>query len=237
MIRIAVYDNSVENRKNLKQAIIKYTAQRNFDLDVYWFYDDISERKIKEYAPTINIAFISADLDLDENISQIIYKCNEDCRIIYYSAEKTDLEPMLKVRTRGFYITNSGESVIMQFLDEVTEELKQSDRHFYYETRRNITLYSFNSIFYFQSDKKYVVLHLKNCDNERVYSKLSDIETRLNSDFLRIHKSYILNSHYISRIDKSNKTVILKNGEVLPISDVNYKAVINYFSERDGEYE
>ncbi|MBR1763039.1 MAG: LytTR family transcriptional regulator [Eubacterium sp.] len=237
MIKAAVFDNNIANRNSLKQIIIKYTAQRNINIDVFWFFDDFGEEKIKEYAPSFNIAFISTEADDKYRISRTIYEINEDCRIVYYSSSATDLEPMLSVRTRAFHLSARGETALIRILDDIINELKISRNNFYYETRREIFVIPYSNILYFQSDLKYINIHIKNKETERIYTKLSLIESSLNTCFLRIHKSYILNSKYVSRIDKSNKTVILKNGEVLPISDVNYKAVINYFAEREREYE
>lgn len=235
MIKAAVFDNNVENRNSLKQTIIKYTAQRNIDIDVFWFFEDFGAEKIKKYAPSFNIAFISTDVDDKYRISRTIYEINEDCRIVYYSVFETDLEPMLRVRTRAFHLSSRGETVLMQILDDIINEIKTSRNIFYYETRREILVIPYSNILYFQSDLKYIIIHTKNNNSERIYTKLSSIEPLLNNRFLRIHKSYILNSTYVSRIDKSSKTVILKNGEALPVSDANYKAVTNYFSERDKE--
>lgn len=237
MIQTAVFDNNVENRSSLKRTIVKYTTQRNIDFDVFWFYEDFRTEKIKKFASFLNIAFISTELDEEYQISRAIYETNEDCRIVYYSSKAIDLEPMLSVRTRAFHLSARGETALIQILDEIIYELKKNKNNFYYETRREIFVIPHRSILYFQSDLKYVIIHLKNKNPERIYTKLSDIERSLDNNFLRIHKSFILNTDYVSRIDKSNKTIHLKNGEELPISDVHYKAVIAYFSERDRENE
>lgn len=233
MIQAAVFDNSIENRSILKQTIIRYTVNRNIDFDVLWFFEDFSTEKIKKFTSMLNIALISADLDTECQISRAVYESNEDCRIIYYSSSVKDLEPMLCVRTRGFHLTGKGEAALTQIFDDIIEELKDSTNNFYYSSRREIFVIPMRSIIYFQSDLKYVIINIKGKNPERIYSKLTDIEPLLNSSFLRIHKSYIVNINYVSKVDKSNKTIILKNGETLPISDINYKTVINYFSERE----
>ena len=50
---------------------------------------------------------------------------------------------------------------------------------------------------------------------------LKELETRLPEQFIRIHRSYILNIYYIQKIKKdlaSNFVVLLKNGVELPVS-------------------
>lgn len=236
MIRIAVFDNKETNREAIKQIIAKYTAQQNIDFDVLWFFEDINKDKIEKYISSVNISLISLDLEHNGDISQIVYDNNEDCRILYYSSFVRDLEPLLCVRPRGFHLMSRGEAAFVESLDDIVTEVRKSKNNFYHETRKDIFVIPLKSIIYFQSDLKYVIIKIKNKESERIYSKLSAIEPYLNKNFLRIHKSYILNTDFVDQIDKSNKTIILNNGEILPISDVNYKTVINYFLEREKEY-
>lgn len=49
-----------------------------------------------------------------------------------------------------------------------------------------------------------------------VYEKLDHYEKDLNTEFVRVHKSYLVNMDYIKRIDR--KAVVLQNGLTLPVS-------------------
>lgn len=61
---------------------------------------------------------------------------------------------------------------------------------------------------------------------------LKELQTRLPSNFIRIHRSYIINLHYVTRVSKdysSNFIVYLKNGTELPVSQsyaVNLKEAL-----------
>lgn len=235
MIRIAVFDSSSANRENIKTCISKYTIQNNSDFDVYWFYSEAEPGKVEKYAPLIHIALISLDYANGPEIGKLLYQLNEDCRIVYYSDEMRQLDQLLCVRPRGFYRMDSSEHYLTESLGDIIDELKKSNNYFYYETRRELFILPLRSILYFQSDLKYVNIHLRSGSVERVYTKLSEIEGRLKSDFLRIHKSYIVNTMYIRTIEKSEKLVILQNGESLPVSDANYKQVMSFFAERNTQ--
>ena len=45
---------------------------------------------------------------------------------------------------------------------------------------------------------------------------------KLNKDFLRVHKSFLVNMQYIRRIEM--KEVTLQDGTVLPVSKTRYSA-------------
>ncbi len=82
------------------------------------------------------------------------------------------------------------------------------------------------SIQYIEADGDYVKIHTK----ESAYLKektMKYFETHLSpSEFIRIHRSYIVNLNEIARIeqfDKENHVVILKKGDTLKTSTGGYK--------------
>ncbi len=82
-----------------------------------------------------------------------------------------------------------------------------------------------NDIIYIESDKHYVIYHISGRGNAvRMRDNISDIETDYSAyDFIRIHKRYIVNLHFVSNIDSSNNEIILGSVHTkLPLSR-NYK--------------
>lgn len=236
MINLAVFDSNPSNCKKIKKDVLNYSVQDNIDLDLLWFFDKTDSSKIKKYASTINIALISLDLQDGKSIGRQIYKINEDCRIIYYSSDNCELEQLLCVRPCGFYNASKCDEDLIAYIKSSISDLKSSKNHFYYETRKDIFVFAMKTIMYFQSDLKYVMIHTDK-QIEQIYGKLSSIEPNLSSDYLRIHKSYIVNIRYVKRLDKSQKAIVLLNDEMLPISDVNYKTVVTKLLEREKENE
>lgn len=232
MIRIGIFDDNLENIKIIKDEIAKYTIKSNINIEVITVFKNISNKKIKAYVPDINISFVSLDLENGKEISEQIYDANEDCRILFYSVKKNELDHLLKVRPQGFNLLSDIGTDFLDYMDEIICDIKSSKKVFYYESRASILAISQRNILYLQSDLKYVIINLVNGKFQKIYCKLSQIENKLDNDFLRIHKSYIVNTNYLECIDKSNKTVLLTNGEQLPISEAKYKETLNYFSGR-----
>lgn len=230
MIRIAVFDSDPDRRAAIKRSVSAFTIQNSVDLDVFWF---TQSAKVDKYASLIHIALISLDDAEGSATGRRLYGLNEDCRIVYYSASKRELIPLLSVRPRGFCSPEVGGD-LMKYIGDIVGELKKSSGFFYHETRRELYLLPYRSILYFQSDLKYVNIYLRGGGTEKLYAKLSEIEKRLGAGFLRLHKSYIVNTSYVQTVDKSDKAAVLCDGETIPVSDANYKQVLNYFSERNN---
>ena len=78
-----------------------------------------------------------------------------------------------------------------------------------------------NQIYYLESNAHQVVIHTLSGEIS-VYEKLDVYEKKLSKDFVRIHKSFLVNMQYIRRIEM--KEVTLQDDTVLPVSRTRYSA-------------
>jgi len=85
---------------------------------------------------------------------------------------------------------------------------------------RGMFMYRLDDIIYFEADSNYVTVNFSNKSTELVTRTLHSIEDVLkDTQFYRIHNSYIINMKFIKAILKGRNIVIqLENGIELPIS-------------------
>ena len=82
-------------------------------------------------------------------------------------------------------------------------------------------------ICYFQADNNSTDIHLNNGEMITAFKTLKHFEGILSYPFVRIHNSYIVNQHYISRIHTGNAVCYIKNTVTkLPFSK-SYKSNID----------
>ena len=81
---------------------------------------------------------------------------------------------------------------------------------------------AFDEILYIKGERNYVTIHAASV-NFTLRFKLSDMEGLLQRNFIRIHKSYIINGSKIDLIDQNS--VQLDNKTILPIS-ATYRACL-----------
>ena len=91
-----------------------------------------------------------------------------------------------------------------QFNKFQNESFTQEDVHDYYpvKERNKISLIPFNEIVDFSAGNNYVFLTDSNGKDYLVESNLSELETKLPKDFIRVHKSTIANRKRIGEIKK-----------------------------------
>ncbi|MCX6268308.1 MAG: LytTR family transcriptional regulator DNA-binding domain-containing protein [Bacteroidetes bacterium] len=94
------------------------------------------------------------------------------------------------------------------------------------KSRHKVSVVPIDEIIYLEAEGDYVMLHTK--DSRHLKEKtMKYFETHLDpAQFIRIHRSYIVNARFIDRIeyyDKENYAVITKNGAKLRASTSGYK--------------
>ncbi len=234
---IAVFDRNPENRARLGEWFLRYSMQRSTDLERIWFYEDALD-KIERYAMGFHIAFISLD-DLEgAAIGHKLYDCNPDCIICYYADTRRDIGPLLHSRPYEFFLWSEGETGFTDRLDDMLCQVVNSKNVFCYETKKMLYCYPVKNLLYFQSDLKFVHIKTVLGNDTDVCAKLTDLEEildqqRLLDQFIRVHKSFLVNKQFIQRASKNNHTLNLTTGDQVPVSDAYYKAVIKTLSRRE----
>lgn len=86
-------------------------------------------------------------------------------------------------------------------------------------------------VIYLKADNNSTDFKLKNGKTITAFKTLKHFEKNLPFYFLRIHKSHIVNIHYVSRVHFSKSKCYLDYNEELPFS-VSYRANIDYITQK-----
>lgn len=192
--------DSVEVYSNIEKMFSKLEEGENYDIvfmDIDWKNDSENginfASRINEINPDIQIVFVTAFNDVySENI--FFEKLNL-CGYL-----KKPIKPQyLKILLEKARMTiKKRESNILSIKNNGQIENIKADCILYLESRgHKVTI-------------------TKNDGISFTYEKLDDIQKRLGSNFLRIHKSYLVNMAYISQFE--GKNVVLNKEKKLPIS-------------------
>lgn len=82
-----------------------------------------------------------------------------------------------------------------------------------------------NDLLYVKAEDHYIRLFIADNKNHFVRGRLSDLETELPPNFIRIHRSYIINRNYVKSF--SGDQIQLINGERIPIGRTFRKKIDN----------
>ncbi len=170
-------------------------------MDIEW--DQSTENGI-QFAAQYNLLspqtqFIFVTAYNDKFSQKIFWETINLCGYLVKPVQKENLEKLLdKVRDKIF----SSEALMVQH-GGTTEKIPSSQ------------------IRYLESKAHQIVIHTLSGE-VTIYEKLDVYEKRLHKDFVRIHKSFLVNMRYIRRIEM--KEVTMQDGTVLPVSKARYSA-------------
>lgn len=118
-------------------------------------------------------------------------------------------------------------------INRYIEYSNENNEYFDYKIRTQINRVKLDDILYFESSGRQISI-IGTHDPITFYNKLDDIDNELKvTYFIRAHKSYLVNVHYIKSLTRAGIT--LEDGTVLPVSRNHYNYVkekfIDYLSE------
>lgn len=110
--------------------------------------------------------------------------------------------------------------------EKVQEPLPTENEFIFFKADKKIHKFYFREILFFEGSGNYVKIHTENAPPLLVLEKLSDLEEKLPpSQFMRVHKSFIMNKLHIKKMEGNQ---IFVGNQSVPISATYKQAIIAY---------
>ena len=153
-----------------------------------------------------------------------IRKTDRDLCVIFITNMIDYAIECYKVRAFGFLRKPLGyEEFRMEMRDAVSFTSKEKDASVTFKSGADLLKIRVRDIHYVETDGHKILLHTT-AGPVSIAMSMSEAEKLLPSDFLRCHVSYLVNYARIRQLDYSS--LILEDGEVLPISKHRRKAFV-----------
>lgn len=86
---------------------------------------------------------------------------------------------------------------------------------------------NYQDILYIETFNNNIMLHIKNRENITIYSSLKEYSENLPPNFLRCHKSYMVNMNHIHSYEPHK--FVLSSGDNIPIPPKKYKSIVSSY--------
>lgn len=113
----------------------------------------------------------------------------------------------------------------------VEKKYGTSNRTFVVENRGERSIIGYRRINYFESREKKIFLCTES-EEFGFYDTLDELEKTLGEDFIRIHRSFLVNKQKIARVFISQGRVLLTDGSEVPLSR-SYKPMLKEYLKED----
>lgn len=228
MIRVAICEDERETQLLIENYIDDILKNINVEYNIQKY--NSGEELLEENLKDIDILLL--DIQMGQingmDVARKIREVDNKMEIIFITSLIDYIQEGYEVRAYRYLLKPIELEELKKHMLTCIKEIEKNKNHCILIKNKSNTykIYS-NEIKYIEVQKKDMTIHTINKNFEAKYS-LEKIEKDLNSDeFVRCHKSFIINLSYIENI-KLN-TAILESGEEVPVSRYRYKEVKERF--------
>lgn len=236
-MRVAVCDDDEWELAHFSELLTEYQSSRGVDLKCHFFHNSIdflSEVKGGEY----DLVLLDAVMPGVSGIkaAQELREKDKNVKIIMVSLSPEYAVDSYLVDAYHYLLKPVEGDVLFPVLDKVGKELAVQDKQgFVLKNREGVARLSFAEIEFVEVINKKVFFHLADGVIREVTAALADIEGELllRREFMKIHRSYIVNLSCIQAMDTDCAT--MKSGQSIPISRRRHgqlqNAYMNYINQ------
>ena len=230
MVRIAICDDNREDSAMIQREIERIYRplfamnQSEYEIILYETGNDL----VRDIDAVLDYHMLFLDIDMPGinglTIAETIENKSHTVNLLFVTNRNDLVFEAIHFRPFRFLRKECLHEEIEEALLAVIEKMKEETIVCEFETGSENIKISVSDIVYLESSGHYVRVHTQDGESCVVRSKISELETKLNSmGFVRIHVGYLVNIRNIFSI--SSKGAVLDNKIVLPISRKNIERV------------
>lgn len=235
MLRIAICDDTAAYGDWLEEFVNKWALERRFNTQVRKFVS--GEELLADIEATGYYDVVFMDIDLKGGMNGIhtaerIKEIYKHICLIFISQYDNYYKEVFPIHPFQYLEKAGQRGRLAESLDQAVGVYRYTREIYTFQFRginHSILLYE---VLYFASQGRVIRVFMENGSDYVFYEKLDVLERRLkksNSQFVRIHKSYLINGRQLERYCAKN--VKLRNGEILPVSLNRRSNLLQYHME------
>lgn len=235
MLQIAICDDEQFYREKMKKLVERYLEKRELHYTLHLFLSGEEFLKQCENSVKYDIVFLDINMEQIDGIQTAnrIRSFHSDTYIVFVTAFIDYALEGYKVNAVRYLMKDTLELAMEECMTAILQKMQIAQVAFtFLEGEKK--LYTDN-ILYVESRGHKSIFHYieERAVTYQVYDKLDSVESKLKGcNFLRIHKSYLVNMKHIRKV--SNYTAILDTGEELPIPRLRFQTVKKAFVDYKG---
>lgn len=225
-MRIAVCDDNVVMLNFLCDEINKEFRKNGVDFALDRFENGADFLSVYETAP-FDIVFLDIDMPTINGF-EIAERINKDNSsfIVFVTSHDELVYSSFKFQPFRFIRKNHIAAELPETVKALAEKINErtAARHFEVRTSSGNVFLDLNDVEYIEIYGHWLKITIKDADAIECYGSLSDFEKRLAPhNFVRTHKSYLVNCKYIYSIEQ--RQVVLDDKTAIPLSKYKIESV------------
>ncbi len=221
MYHAAICEDEIDIASYIEKTLASEFNKHNIQIEFDIFHDGNKLLDMINEHYHFDIVFMDIEMPEIDGISicKKIRQTNADSLVVFISNKDELVFSTFEVQPFRFVRKSHYDSILPDLVDALGTELaRKNPSNIQIIEPRSKDIFSFdvNKIIYVEAQGKNCIIHSEN-DVTELKISLSEIEDLLKDyEFIKPHRSYLVNYKYISSITKSN--LELSNNEFVPIS-------------------
>lgn len=233
LIKIAICDDCPEELEMLSCLLERYRHQKQPTLQVQTFQNGFSLLSAIDNGESFDAVILDILMPGENgmNIAREIRKDDNEIKIIFLTSSPEYAVESYEIKADNYLLKPLSEEKLFSVMDNCLEHIGQTKTSGFliHSGTNRYTRILYSNLMYGEAMRKSVNLHL--ADHTIISSVMTFTELTglldTNPDFLKPHRSYIVNMNYIENITKTE--IILMNGDRIPIPKNHFSEVSKIF--------
>lgn len=214
-MNILICDDEKTFADELKKSVAAYFDEKRTDVQIDAFDDPVAATA---GGKAYQIAFLDIQMGMPDGmaVAKLLKKRNSRTVIFFITAYENYQDEAMDLRAFRFFCKPVSPDRLRSGLDRALEYIDETYVDFYIFSNNECRKLLIDDIIYIERSNRLVTLNSAH-GNFTVKESFDEWENRLaNSFFYKIHKSYIINLHYVTGYNYTS--VCLQDNLVLPIA-------------------
>lgn len=231
MLNFVICDDNLVITQKLEKILTSIFKTNNYDAKILLSTTNPNEILSMPDISKINVLIL--DIQLKSNLTGLdvakeFRKKNKNAYLIFSTGHLEYLISAYKYKTFDYLVKPISFERLKETIDRIFDDLYGMPKKYLKIDNKNTVIVE-SDIEYIKRDGMKLVFHTSSNDYD-TYSSFNKIKDTLPNNFIRCHKSFIVNMSNVKEIDSSNNTITFNDNDVSYIGPKYKKDFLEVFN-------
>ena len=237
-LKIAICDDNTVDQDYVNKLLNEYANENGVILEIQSFIS--AEQFLFQYAEEKDYQIIVLDIEMEKmngvELAKKLREDNQEIQILFITGYPDYISEGYEVDALHYLMKPVNAEKLVKVMNKAIANLKVAEKIFLIQEKGAMIKVLTKDIYYVEVFDHSCIIHTTE-GNIETQTSIRDLEKNLLGDFIRVHRSYLVNLEQIKKIARTE--IILENGDIVPLARRKYKdvntAFIRHFGIKAGE--
>lgn len=234
-LKVAICDDSKADQEYIIQILNQWSQATNIHLGIHTFLS--AEQFLFQYEEEKDFQILVLDIEMGKmngiELAKKIRKVNKDIQILFATGYPDFITEGYEVDALHYLMKPINQEKLIKVMEKAIVNIHKEEKYILLQDNDEMLKLAISTIKFVEVFSHSCVIHTIEGTVE-TRTAISKLENELRTQFIRVHRSYLVNLEYIKKIAKTE--IELEKGELVPLARRKYTEVnlafINFYGGR-----